>query len=159
MLYIFRLIITVIYSILVCVFGSIYCLFSPRNPKHVATFGHMFGRLAPLFGLKVECRNLGLTFNHDAISEGQAALAAQGTGTTGSRMANGSYAPHLALEKEIAEFFNRPTAIVFSTGYTANLGVISALADHNAVVLLDAPASRYGYPRYAAQLPALIPCR
>lgn len=39
MLYIFRLIITVIYSILVCVFGSIYCLFSPRNPKHVATFG------------------------------------------------------------------------------------------------------------------------
>ncbi|BBU80957.1 hypothetical protein EIMP300_23570 [Escherichia coli] len=67
-----------------------------------------------------------------------AALAAQGTGTTGSRMANGSYAPHLALEKEIAEFFNRPTAIVFSTGYTANLGVISALADHNAVVLLDA---------------------
>lgn len=58
MLYIFRLIITVIYSILVCVFGSIYCLFSPRNPKHVATFGHMFGRLAPLFGLKVECRNL-----------------------------------------------------------------------------------------------------
>ncbi|EFM3333107.1 aminotransferase class I/II-fold pyridoxal phosphate-dependent enzyme [Escherichia coli] len=81
---------------------------------------------------------LGLTFNHDAISEGQAALAAQGTGTTSSRMANGSYAPHLALEKEIAEFFNRPTAIVFSTGYTANLGVISALADHNAVVLLDA---------------------
>lgn len=81
---------------------------------------------------------LGLTFNHDAISEGQAALAAQGTGTTGSRMANGSYAPHLALEKEIAEFFKRPTAIVFSTGYTANLGVISALADHNAVVLLDA---------------------
>lgn len=43
-----------------------------------------------------------------------------------------------ALEKEIAEFFKRPTAIVFSTGYTANLGVISALADHNAVVLLDA---------------------
>lgn len=44
MLYIFRLIITVIYSILVCVFGSIYCLFSPRNPKR-STFGHMFGSL------------------------------------------------------------------------------------------------------------------
>jgi 1-acyl-sn-glycerol-3-phosphate acyltransferase len=36
--------------------GSLYCLFSPRNPKHVATFGHMFGRLAPVFGLKVEKR-------------------------------------------------------------------------------------------------------
>lgn len=81
---------------------------------------------------------LGLTFNAEAIAEGQAALAAQGTGTTGSRMANGSYGPHLALEQELAQFFNRPTAIVFSTGYTANLGVISALADHNAVVLLDA---------------------
>lgn len=81
---------------------------------------------------------LGLTFNADAIAEGQAALATQGTGTTGSRMANGSYGPHLALEQELAAFFDRPSAIVFSTGYTANLGVISALADHNAVVLLDA---------------------
>lgn len=81
---------------------------------------------------------LGLTFNADAIAEGQAALAAQGTGTTGSRMANGSYGPHLALEQELAAFFDRPSAIVFSTGYTANLGVISALADHNAVVVLDA---------------------
>ncbi|MCD4622162.1 aminotransferase class I/II-fold pyridoxal phosphate-dependent enzyme, partial [Proteus mirabilis] len=66
---------------------------------------------------------LGLTFNPQAIAEGQAALASQGTGTTGSRMANGSYGPHLALEKEIAEFFERPSAIVFSTGYTANLGI------------------------------------
>lgn len=56
MLAIFRLIIVVIYSILVCVFGCIYCLFSPRNPKHVSTFGRLFGRLAPLFGLKVELR-------------------------------------------------------------------------------------------------------
>jgi hypothetical protein len=36
--------------------GCIYCLFSPRNPKHVATFGHLFGRLSPVFGLKVELR-------------------------------------------------------------------------------------------------------
>lgn len=56
MLLIFRAIIVVIYCILVCVFGCIYCLFSPRNPKHVATFGHMFGRLSPIFGLKVEKR-------------------------------------------------------------------------------------------------------
>lgn len=81
---------------------------------------------------------LGLTFNAQAIAEGQAALANQGTGTTGSRMANGSYGPHLALEQEIAAFFGRSSAIVFSTGYTANLGIISTLANHNAVVLLDA---------------------
>ncbi|ENO9692168.1 aminotransferase class I/II-fold pyridoxal phosphate-dependent enzyme [Escherichia coli] len=81
---------------------------------------------------------LGLTFNQQAIAAGQAALAEQGTGTTGSRMANGSYGPHLKLEHEIAEFFDRPSAIVFSTGYTANLGIISALADSRTVVLLDA---------------------
>ncbi|MBK0002976.1 aminotransferase class I/II-fold pyridoxal phosphate-dependent enzyme [Erwinia sp. S38] len=80
---------------------------------------------------------LGLTFNAEAIAVGQAALANQGTGTTGSRMANGSYGSHLALEHELATFFDRPTAIVFSTGYTANLGVISTLADPNAVVLID----------------------
>ncbi|HBT53471.1 MAG TPA: 1-acyl-sn-glycerol-3-phosphate acyltransferase, partial [Erwinia persicina] len=56
MLAILRLMIVVIYSILLCVFGCIYCLFSPRDPRHVATFGHLFGRLAPVFGLKVELR-------------------------------------------------------------------------------------------------------
>lgn len=81
---------------------------------------------------------LGLTFNADAIAAGQAALATQGTGTTGSRMANGSYGSHLKLEQELAEYFVRPTAIVFSTGYTANLGVISTLATPGSVVLIDA---------------------
>ncbi len=81
---------------------------------------------------------LGMTFDPQAIADGQAALAHQGTGTTGSRMANGSYGSHLALEQELAEFFDRPTAIVFSTGYTANLAVISTLAGPGSVVLIDA---------------------
>ncbi|MGP0855546.1 serine palmitoyltransferase [Serratia sp. CY84636] len=81
---------------------------------------------------------LGLTFDAQAIAAGQTALAALGTGTTGSRMANGSYGSHLTLERELAEFFDRPSAIVFSTGYTANLGVISTLAGPGSVVLIDA---------------------
>ncbi|EOW6734398.1 1-acylglycerol-3-phosphate O-acyltransferase [Cronobacter dublinensis] len=56
MLSIVRMIIVVIYSLLVSVLGSIWCLFSPRNPRHVATFGHMFGRLSTVFGVKVELR-------------------------------------------------------------------------------------------------------
>ncbi|MCC3704212.1 1-acylglycerol-3-phosphate O-acyltransferase [Rouxiella badensis] len=56
MLFIFRFIYVVVFSILLCIFGSIYCLFSPRNPKHVATFGHLFGELAPILGLRVEKR-------------------------------------------------------------------------------------------------------
>ncbi|UYB60197.1 aminotransferase class I/II-fold pyridoxal phosphate-dependent enzyme (plasmid) [Klebsiella michiganensis] len=81
---------------------------------------------------------LGLTFDAQAITAGQAALAALGTGTTGSRMANGSYGSHLTLERELAAFFDRPSGIVFSTGYTANLGVISTLAGPGSVVLIDA---------------------
>ena len=57
MLVILRTLIVIIYSILVCVLGCIWCLFSPRNPRHVATFGHLFGALAPLFGVKVEVRS------------------------------------------------------------------------------------------------------
>ncbi|WON76458.1 1-acylglycerol-3-phosphate O-acyltransferase [Serratia sp. UGAL515B_01] len=56
MLLILRAIIVLIYSVLVCILGSVYCLFSPRNPSHVATFGHLFGRLSTVFGLKVEIR-------------------------------------------------------------------------------------------------------
>ncbi|WP_075183070.1 1-acylglycerol-3-phosphate O-acyltransferase [Pantoea sp. 1.19] len=56
MLAIFRVIYVVIYSILVCVLGSIWCLFSPRNPRHVALFGRLFGRLHRVFGLQVEIR-------------------------------------------------------------------------------------------------------
>lgn len=56
MLLILRAIIVIIYSILICVFGCIWCLFSPRDPRHVATFGHLFGKLSTVFGLKVDLR-------------------------------------------------------------------------------------------------------
>jgi len=56
MLLILRSIYVILFSILVSVFGCIYCLFSPRNPKHVATFGHLYGRLSSVLGLKVEKR-------------------------------------------------------------------------------------------------------
>lgn len=81
---------------------------------------------------------LGLTFDPACIHAAQQALEQQGTGTTGSRMANGSYGSHMALETELAEFLERRSVIVFSTGYMANLGVISALAGPDDIVLLDA---------------------
>lgn len=56
MLFIIRFVVVVVFSILVCLFGTVYCLFSPKNPRHVATFGRMFGRLSTIFGLKVELR-------------------------------------------------------------------------------------------------------
>lgn len=80
---------------------------------------------------------LGLTFDAECIEAGAAALRCEGTGTTGSRMANGSYAGHLALEHELAEFYGWPQAIVFSTGYLANLGMIGALAAPGDVLVID----------------------
>jgi 8-amino-7-oxononanoate synthase len=80
---------------------------------------------------------LGLTFDRSCIEHGIAALAQQGTGTTGSRVANGSYLGHRHLERRLAAFFGRRHAIVFSTGYQANLGVISTLVGPGDHLVLD----------------------
>ncbi len=80
---------------------------------------------------------LGLTFHPDCIQASQEALAQEGTGTTGSRMANGSFSSHNDLEHAIAEFYGMPYAIVFSTGYQANLGILSSLAGPGDTILMD----------------------
>jgi 8-amino-7-oxononanoate synthase len=67
-------------------------------------------------------------------------METQGTGTTGSRMANGSFAAHAELEQEIADFFQMPHAMIFSTGYAANLGMLTALCSAGDTILLDADA-------------------
>ena len=81
---------------------------------------------------------MGITFDADCIKAGQEALAEFGTGTTGSRIANGSYALHKELEAELARFLNRKHCIVFSTGYQANLGMMSGLAGPKDTIFLDA---------------------
>ncbi|VFP88506.1 1-acylglycerol-3-phosphate O-acyltransferase [Candidatus Erwinia haradaeae] len=53
MLAFFRILGILVYSIFVCIFGCFYCLFSPRNPCHVATFSKLFGQLSYFFGLTV----------------------------------------------------------------------------------------------------------
>jgi len=81
---------------------------------------------------------LGLSFNSDCIDAACQAAREEGTGTTGSRMANGTFSGHVALEKELAEYFGRQSAIVFSTGYIANLAMLSTLVGPGEVILLDA---------------------
>ena len=80
---------------------------------------------------------LGLTFDPECIAAATLALENEGTGTTGSRMANGSYAGHRELETELAQFYGMRDSIVFSTGYLANLGMLSTLAGPEDIVLLD----------------------
>ncbi|MBK9522142.1 MAG: aminotransferase class I/II-fold pyridoxal phosphate-dependent enzyme [Rhodocyclaceae bacterium] len=99
------------------------------------TEGIIHGRPTILAGTN---NYLGLTFNPECIAAARTALENEGTGTTGSRMANGSYSGHRLLEQEIAAFYGKRDAIVFSTGYQANLGILAALAGPGDVVLLDA---------------------
>ena len=81
---------------------------------------------------------LGLTFDSKCLEAAHAAIDSQGTGTTGSRMANGSFSGHRALEREIADFYGCEHAIVFTTGYQANLAVISGLANNGDAIVIDA---------------------
>lgn len=80
---------------------------------------------------------LGLTFDPQCIEAACQATRSEGTGTTGSRMANGTFSGHRALERELAEFFGCAKAIVFSTGFVANLGVISTLTGPGDTVIID----------------------
>ncbi|MDR3683507.1 MAG: aminotransferase class I/II-fold pyridoxal phosphate-dependent enzyme [Geothrix sp.] len=81
---------------------------------------------------------LGLTYDPAVIAKAVAALKAFGTGTTGSRIANGSYGGHAQLERAIADFYGRKHGMVFSTGYQTNLGILSTLAGKNDHLILDA---------------------
>lgn len=81
---------------------------------------------------------LGLTFDDQAIASSVKAVQERGTGTTGSRIANGSFEAHVELEEALAKFYRRKHAMVFTTGYQANLGVLSTLVGRGDHLILDA---------------------
>ena len=82
---------------------------------------------------------LGLTYDRAAVDAAKDAVENAGTGTTGSRFANGTYAGHRQLEIDLADFLGYKHCLVFSTGYQANLGAIAALAQPpDDVILIDA---------------------
>jgi glycine C-acetyltransferase/8-amino-7-oxononanoate synthase len=80
---------------------------------------------------------LGMTFDPDVIAAGKQALDDFGSGTTGSRVLNGTYAGHRAVEEALKEFYAMDHAMVFSTGYQANLGIISTMAGKGDYIVLD----------------------
>ncbi|MGY6769951.1 serine palmitoyltransferase [Komagataeibacter sp. NFXK3] len=113
-----------------------------RNPFDVviekpisSTVGLIEGRETLLFGTN---NYLGLSQSPAAIKAAVAAAEAYGVGTTGSRIANGTQGLHRQLEERLCAFFRRKHCMVFSTGYQANLGTISALAGKDDYLLLDA---------------------
>jgi 8-amino-7-oxononanoate synthase len=115
---------------------------SGRNPFDIRfekilspTEAILDGRRILLFGTN---NYLGLTFDRTCVEASVNAIYEAGTGTTGSRIANGTYAGHAVLEQQIAAFYGRRSAMVFTTGYQANLGLISTLAGRGDHLLIDA---------------------
>jgi len=80
---------------------------------------------------------MGMTFDPDVIEAGKRALDDYGSGTTGSRVLNGTYAGHKAVEQALKDFYAMDHAMVFSTGYQANLGIISTIAGKGDYIVLD----------------------
>ena len=85
------------------------------------------------------CSNDYLGLARDPAVAAAMAEAAQryGSGSGASHLVSGHGAEHEALERELAEFTGRARAVVFSTGYMANLGVLAALADKRDLLLAD----------------------
>ena len=80
---------------------------------------------------------LGLTNHPEVKQAAQEAIHKYGTGCAGSRFLNGTLDIHLELEEHLAEFVGKQAALVFSTGFQVNIGVIPALLGRNDHLILD----------------------
>jgi 8-amino-7-oxononanoate synthase len=83
---------------------------------------------------------LSLSYHPRVIEAAQRATARYGTGVTGSRLLNGTLDLHRELEAELADFYGAPAALVFSTGYVANVSTIGGLLGRHDYVVLDKDA-------------------
>ncbi len=92
------------------------------------------GRRTKLFGTN---NYLGMTFEPEVRQAAIAAIEANGVGTTASRVASGNLPDHIELEREIASFVGKSSAVVFSTGFQANLGAIAGLCGVGDVIVMD----------------------
>ncbi len=81
---------------------------------------------------------MGMTFDPDVVAAGKKALDEFGSGTTGSRVLNGTYQGHKECEEALKDFYGTRHAMVFSTGYQANLGLMSTIAGKEDFIILDA---------------------
>ena len=107
------------------------------------------GRPTLMFGSN---NYLGLTLHPDVVDAARDAILEYGTSTTGSRTANGTLALHEDLEREFCDWFGKPYALIFSTGYQANLSLIGGLCGAGDVILIDSDshASIYDATRQTA---------
>ena len=102
---------------------------------------------------------MGMTFDPEVIAAGKQALDEFGSGTTGSRVLNGTYSGHRECEAALREFYAMDHAMVFSTGYQANLGIISPIAGKDDYIVLDIDSHASIYDGCALGNAQVVPFR
>ena len=102
---------------------------------------------------------MGMTFDPDVVAAGKKALDEFGSGTTGSRVLNGTYSGHRECEAALREFYAMDHAMVFSTGYQANLGIISTIAGKDDYIVLDIDSHASIYDGCALGNAQVVPFR
>ena len=95
---------------------------------------------------------LGLTVHPEVIDAARRAIDEYGTSTTGSRTANGTLSIHKDLERQFCDWFGKRHAIIFSTGYQANLSLVGGICGPGDVIIIDSDshASIYDATRQTA---------
>jgi glycine C-acetyltransferase len=89
--------------------------------------------------LRMNANNyLGMALRAEVVAAEEAAAARYGVGPGAVRFIGGTWAPHVALERRLAAFHNRPAAMLFSSAYAAVLGVIAPLVNDKTAVISDA---------------------
>lgn len=83
---------------------------------------------------------IGLSTHPDVVAAAARATTDFGTGTTGSRLLNGTYSLHVALEQKLAGWLDQDAALVFTTGYQTNVGTIQGLIDSDCLAVVDSYA-------------------
>ena len=102
---------------------------------------------------------MGMTFDPDVVAAGKQALDEFGSGTTGSRVLNGTYQGHRECEAALRDFYGMDHAMVFSTGYQANLGIISTMAGKDDYIILDIDSHASIYDGCALGNAQIVPFR
>lgn len=102
---------------------------------------------------------MGMTFDPDVVAAGKQALDDFGSGTTGSRVLNGTYQGHRECEDALRDFYAMDHAMVFSTGYQANLGLISTIAGKDDYIVLDIDSHASIYDGCALGNAQIVPFR
>ena len=102
--------------------------------SHQDTEVMMSGKRVLMFGSN---SYMGLTYDKRICEAAINAIKKYGTGCAGSRFLNGTLDLHIQLEKELADFVGKDEALVYSTGFTVNSGVVSCLTGRNDYIIGD----------------------